>query len=511
VGRAELLAAAGFFLAWRAWLAADAAAARGGSPWPWVGAALAAYFLAMCGKENAVSLPAVLVGADVLAKKGEEPIAALARRRGARYAALAVTALVFVACRAAVLGALTPAPDLLDNPLGTLAQPTRVLTAIAVIGLYALRLVFPFWLSADYSFDQIPAVTSVVDPRWLAGFLVVLAAGALAWWARRRVPALTLGIVVLALTFAVVANVFFLIGTIMGERLAYLPSAGFCLALAAGIAHAARADERRWSTAFVASITLVVALYGLRTVARNAVWHDPVGFFTAMAADAPRSARSHRELGTVLADVGRFDEARREFEQSLAIKPEDASTLYNFGNALGHQGRLDEAVALYQRAIAKKPDFVEALSNLGNVESMRGDQAAALAAMRRALAITPESSGLLMNIANTLYRAGSNAEARTTYEQALALAPTSPDILTNYGSFLYAQSDFANAVRVFQRIPSPAPVRALVALVASLRALGRDAEARAAQAEAERLYPGDPGLRQTADLLRRDAAGGAGP
>jgi Flp pilus assembly protein TadD len=118
---------------------------------------------------------------------------------------------------------------------------------------------------------------------------------------------------------------------------------------------------------------------------------------------------------------------------------------------------------------------------------------------------------LLMNIANTLYLSGSLAEARTTYEQALTYAPDAPDILTNYGSFLYAQSDFAAAVRVFQRIPPPVPVRALVPLIASLRALGRTAEARATQADAERLYPGDPGLRQTADLLRRDAAGGAAP
>jgi Tfp pilus assembly protein PilF len=513
VGRAELLAAAGFFLAWRAWLAADAAVARGAGPGPWMAATVVAYFLAMCGKENAVALPAVLAFADLLGRPDGESVTALLRRRAARFAVLVAAALAFVACRAAVLGGVAPATDLLDNPLATLAQPWRLMTALAVAGLYALRLVFPLWLSADYSYDQIPAVTSGADPRWLAGGLVLLGAAALGWWARRRVPPLALGLGFSALTFAVVANVFFLIGTIMGERLAYLPSAGYCLALGAAVAYAGGADARRrgWPAAFVAPLAAVIALYAARTVDRNAVWHDPVRFFGAMVVDAPRSARSHRELGTALADVGRFAEARHEFEQSLAIKPDDANTLYNFGNALGHQGRYDEAAAVYRRALERKPSFVEALSNLGNVESLRGDQAAALVAMRQALAITPDSPSLLMNIANTLFRAGSYAEARATYEQALALAPTSPDILTNYGSFLYAQSDFANAVRVFRRIPPPAPARALVTLVASLRALGRGAEARAAQADAERLYPGDPGLRQTADLLRRDAAEASSP
>jgi Flp pilus assembly protein TadD len=91
------------------------------------------------------------------------------------------------------------------------------------------------------------------------------------------------------------------------------------------------------------------------------------------------------------------------------------------------------------------------------------------------------------------------------------LAPGSPEILTNYGSFLYAQGDFAAAVRAFEGIPPPAPARALVALVASYRAQGRARDARAAQANAERLYPQDAGVRQLAETLRRDAAGGGSP
>ena len=68
VGRAELLAAAGFFLAWRFWLAGDAAAGSR-REWAWTVAAAVAYFLAMCGKENAVALPAVLVFADLLRRQ----------------------------------------------------------------------------------------------------------------------------------------------------------------------------------------------------------------------------------------------------------------------------------------------------------------------------------------------------------------------------------------------------------------------------------------------------------
>jgi Tfp pilus assembly protein PilF len=299
----------------------------------------------------------------------------------------------------------------------------------------------------------------------------------------------------------------------MGERLAYLPSVGFCVAVAGGLAYLAGERDgtasrapRRWSAAFVMPLAVLALLYGARTVMRNAVWHEPMVFFQTMVVDAPRSARSHRELGTALTSVGRFAEARQEFERSLAIKPEDATTLYNFGNAYSAEGRFDDAAASYRRAVAANPTFGRAYENLGNAESMRGDQQAALAALRHALEITPESPFLLMNVANTLFRAGSMAEARATYEQARIRAPRSPEILTNYGSFLYAQNDFAAAAAVLADIPDPEPARALVALAASYQQLGRMRESQATIAKAEGLYPRDPSVRQMADALRQRSA-----
>jgi Tfp pilus assembly protein PilF len=404
-----------------------------------------------------------------------------------------------------VSGQVTPTTDLLDNPLSALPAGPRLATAIKVIGLYALRLVFPLWLSADYSFDQIAAVSSPLDPGFVGGLVVVLGLPALAWWTWRRVPGVALGVGVLILTFALVSNLAFVIGTIMGERLAYLPSVGFCVAVAAGLTWLVGEREvaTRWPAKFVAPLAVIVALYGMRTVARNTVWRDPQTFFATMVVDAPRSARSHRELGTVLASVRRFPEAHQAFERSLAIKPEDSATLYNYGNALGSEGRFDEAAAMYRRAIAANPTFGQAYENLGNAESMRGDQQAALAAFRHALELSPDSPFLLMNLANTLFRAGSMAEARATYERARARAPRSPEILTNYGSFLYAQGDFAAAAAVLAEVPSPPPARALVALAASYQQLGRLRDSHSAIATAERLYPRDPDVRHMAEALRQ--------
>jgi len=54
------------------------------------------------------------------------------------------------------------------------------------------------------------------------------------------------------------------------------------------------------------------------------------------------------------------------YQKALAIKPDFANAHSNLGNVLRELGRLDEAVANYNKAIAIKPDLAEIHNNLGN-------------------------------------------------------------------------------------------------------------------------------------------------
>ena len=521
VGRAELLAAAGFFLAWLLFLRADAPRSRVPPALLDAGGVLV-FFAALLAKENALTLLPVLLFVDLLGTSGGERLAPL-RRHAGRYAGLVAAALVFVVLRHRVLGD-DPGPiSVLDNPLVGLPPLASELTAIKVAGLYAWRLLVPWKLAADYSFRQIAPVASPLDPAFLAALAAVGAIPVLVWWTWRRAPAAALGLGLLALTFAIVSNFAFPIGTIMAERLIYLPSAGFCLAAAvllerattSGAAASSRdprspgADTPPFTARLAIPLAVLLALYGARTWSRNRVWHDRLVFFSTMVVDAPESARSQRELGAVLADFGKFDVARAAFERSLAIKPDDAATLYNLGNALLQEGRLDDAIATYRRSLTVKPDFSDPMVNLGNAESMRGDHQAALDWMRRALALTPRSPTLHMNAANELFRLGRLPEARAEYETALEIAPTAADVLTNYGAFLLASGEHAAAASAYRRA-GDVPM-ALVGLTAAYRAQGMTADARATQARAARLFPQNAAVRQMGDVLARDAAAAGAP
>src|SRR5262249_20460560 len=106
----------------------------------------------------------------------------------------------------------------------------RVWTAIKVAGMYLWLMVWPGSLSANYSFDSISLAHTPLDPAVAVSALVWGSLLALAVWAIVREARLVLlSLSLLVFPFLPVSNLFAPIGTIMGERLFYLPSAGLCL------------------------------------------------------------------------------------------------------------------------------------------------------------------------------------------------------------------------------------------------------------------------------------------
>src|SRR5258705_109794 len=183
-----------------------------------------------------------------------------------------------------------PIPGPLDNVLAGAPIGPRLLTALAVVALYARRLVWPLGLSADYSYRQVELATGLGDPGALAGLGVVVGAAALAAWGWRHERHVCLALALAALPYSIVSNVFVTIGTVMAERLLYLPSAGFCLLVASATDVLGRPSRARrvGGALFVAAL---VAFYVPATMLRNRVWRERRGFFEAMVASAPRSAR----------------------------------------------------------------------------------------------------------------------------------------------------------------------------------------------------------------------------
>jgi protein O-mannosyl-transferase len=137
----------------------------------------------------------------------------------------------------------------------------------------------------------------------------------------------------------------------------------------------------------------------------------------------PDDAEAHINLGKALDKMGQTDEAIRQYREALRLKPNSANAFNNLGTALGEKGQTDEATRLFQEALRLKPDYAEAHYNLGVVFDLKGQTDEAIRQYREALRLKPDFAEAHNNLGATLYRKGQTNEALSQFQEALHLKP----------------------------------------------------------------------------------------
>jgi protein O-mannosyl-transferase len=352
-GRAELLAA---LFAIAAWLAHGRANETGASAGRWRVAAPALYFAAILSKEGAVLAPLLFFADDALRGRDAPP------PRRALLTRYAIALAAMLALRVLALGVHQAAEDTipLDNPAAAAGAWPRVLTAVWVQLKYVVLCLAPRHLVSDYSFDAIPVARSLADPRVLAGLAFVAGLVAAAAWGWRRSRPMALAALVWIVFFLPSANLLFPTGTLMAERLAYLPSLGACLAIGhLGAAFAVRerpaGSARARRIGIVALAAVLIFGFAARTWARVPAWKSNLTLALTDVVTTPRSAKLQAGAGMFLADEGRFAEAEDHLRLAVAIFPDYAQMHYNLAVLLVRRGARDEAVQHLRRAAELAP------------------------------------------------------------------------------------------------------------------------------------------------------------
>lgn len=174
---------------------------------------------------------------------------------------------------------------------------------------------FPAQLSADYSPGELTVSTGFTLWR-LIGLLVWAGLGVLAWRARRTIPGIAVGLAWVVITISPVANVVMPTEFLIAERTLYLPSFGAVFALASA-AMAIRSLQLR-----NALIGIAVVAGAARSIARVSVWHDDETHYQALKREAPRSYRTLWLEGKDEFAAGRWGSGERLLLESIAFAPE---------------------------------------------------------------------------------------------------------------------------------------------------------------------------------------------
>jgi len=303
---------------------------------------------ALFAKENAVTI----LGVIALSQAVRTP---RVRRTAMALAAAAVPIALYLAARLAVLGRLGLMPGSvtsIENPVFGLSPLPHAATVLAVFGRAVSLVVTPIRLSPDYGFAEITPSPTLAAPGPMVGIalLAIVIASIVFCW--RRAPRVTLLVGATLVTYSIVSNAFVVIGTVLGDRLLYLPSVFACLLL--GLA--ATAAARRFGGSMVAIGTgVLVVLLAARSAAYAAVWREDATLFAYAARVTPQSVKALGGWAGVLAEQGRIDDAREVLDRAVAIAPDFIPNLLNRASTALTSGDLDAAEADARHVLALDP------------------------------------------------------------------------------------------------------------------------------------------------------------
>jgi len=146
-------------------------------------------------------------------------------------------------------------------------------------------------------------------------------------------------------------------------------------------------------------------------------------------------------LGIALSAKGQVDEAILHSEKAVAMRPTDPDAQVSLANLLFQKGSIDEAIAHYQKAISVRPDDFLARYGLGHALLEKGELDRAIQACRSALLLRPLDADCHTTLAIALDEKGNPPEAIQHYNKALELAPKSIPTLTNLAWLLATSQD----------------------------------------------------------------------
>ena len=171
----------------------------------------------------------------------------------------------------------------------------------------------------------------------------------------------------------------------------------------------------------------------------------------------PDFAPAYADLGGILMAQGKFAEAVDCFEKTLLLDPAHLESRFLLGNACHGLGRLDEAARHYKALLQARPNVAQAHNNLGNVYQDLNRLDDALAAYRRALEIEPDFVLALNNLGVLHAARGETDEAVMLYRQAVEKMPDAVDLQLNLAMALRAHGNPAEAERCLNRARELAP------------------------------------------------------
>lgn len=340
-----------------------------------------------------------------------------------------------------------------NSPELTIARITRweyLYTQFSVILSYLRLLLLPVNQNLDYDY---PINHALFAPRTLFSLLALLAILTLGAYlfvkSKHQTEQTTddivsrssalksqslcllaaFGIFWFFITLSVESSIISLRDVIFEHRL-YLPSFGFfltavsCGALCVIWLKQYFKDIQNITIVLMAGI--ILTLSGA-THARNNVWQNWISIWSDTVSRSPGKPRAHNVLGIGYYYSLKFDEALREYQEAVRLKPDYIEAYYNMGLALKEKKQYAESLNMFLKVLSisafNADQYAKAYNEIGINYAEMGEPDQAVKAFASSVKFDPESIEYRNNYAFALKVKGNLDDALREFQTVVQLDP----------------------------------------------------------------------------------------
>ena len=168
-------------------------------------------------------------------------------------------------------------------------------------------------------------------------------------------------------------------------------------------------------------------------------------------------------LGSLLRQVGRLDEAAYHLERARSLRPREPFILNNLGLLNRELGKLPDAIRYFQESLIARPDYTEAHHNLANTLLQQGNYQDAESHYRKAIELNPHFVLAYHGLASLLTNQGKFDAAQSVLGEALVMDPKNSELAATLSDIHLKQGKSNDALRILEPLLSGGVISPLVA------------------------------------------------
>ena len=171
----------------------------------------------------------------------------------------------------------------------------------------------------------------------------------------------------------------------------------------------------------------------------------------SIATEPGRDPGAYLDLGALLEQEGKTNEALAIYDKALRAMPWAAQVHNHLGNLFSSAGRAEEALNHYRAAVQARDDYPDAHYNLGVALASQHQWSQAAEQFAAVVRLKPDDAEAHASLAETLLNQDKPSEAEHQFQEAIRLCPTNAAARLQLGMLCMAENNSDEALAQFKQ------------------------------------------------------------